>query len=106
MFEPVRIVAFLIIEPKVRAPLSVRASAPWIVASAAIEQEAKFDGLDQLSIEVLAFILQLHRLIRILQSIDSIEGMAQAFVRPLNEDIVIHLILHLTANPRRRLTAG
>src|SRR5437868_14356194 len=106
MFEPVNIITLGVIEPVVRASTLCTGQSAVYGCLSTVEEEAQFNGLDQLRVKCFAFVLHLYSLIGFLQAVDAIEGMVQALIAALNKDFVIHFVLQRTAYVRRRCSTG
>src|SRR6266852_1027929 len=106
MLEPVGVVTLLVVGTVVCAATLCACQRTVYGGLCAVKQEAKLNRLNQLCIEGLALVLQLHVLVGVLQSIKRIKSVSQATVVTLDKHPIDHLVLQRTAYRGCRFATG
>src|SRR5207237_6381047 len=106
MLEPLCIIALLIICGIMRPPAFGTSQCAMNRSLCALEQEPKFDGLDHFCVKCLTLDLQLYSVVNLLQTIESIERVAQTRIIAFDKYPLIHFILQGAAYAGRRFSSS
>src|SRR5947208_1351546 len=106
MFEPVHVITLLVVGAIMGATTFCTGKCPMNRSLCALEQEPKFDGLDHFRIKGLTLVLQLYSLENLLQTIESIERVAQTRIIAFDKYPLIHFILQCAAYAGRRFSSS